>query len=327
MRKSGFATEIRVGIVVFLGILLVFYMSFRLEKFGAFSDKGYHLLVTIDNATGLDAKTPVFIAGVQVGKIAKIALDGYRAALTLSILESVKVPVDSKIAIKSQGMLGDKYIEIIPGKSGQHLAKGAKIQDVAQMADMAEVLSNIDTAAKNFGETMDGLKQVLGPSDQENLKKSFENIRVASGDFRQFLATNKDNMSGIVTSLNKITTDVEQGKGTLGMLVKDDKLYIDAKDTVASLKSITGDVEQGKGTIGKLVKDDTLYTDAKETLQNFKELTDGIKKGEGTLGKLAKDDGLYVEAEKAMKKIQKGAEGLQEMTPITVLGTLVGIFF
>ncbi len=327
MRRRGFTTEVKVGIVVFLGILLAFYMSFRLEKFGAFGDKGYPLHVTLDNATGLDAKTPVFIAGVQVGKVSKIALEGYRAAVTLSILKSVTLPADSQVAVKSQGLLGDKYIEVVPGKSGQFLAQGDKIRNVLQQADMAEVLTNIDEAAKNFGESMGELKQVLGPSERENLKKSFENIQVASGDFRQFLSKNKDNMSNIVTNLDKITAEVEQGKGTLGMLVKDDKLYLDAKETVAALKSITGDVEQGKGTIGKLVKDDSLYTDAKDTLQNFKELTDGIKKGEGTLGKLAKDDGLYVEAERAMKKIQKGAEGLQEMTPITVLGTLVGIFF
>jgi phospholipid/cholesterol/gamma-HCH transport system substrate-binding protein len=52
-----------------------------------------------------------------------------------------------------------------------------------------------------------------------------------------------------------------------------------------------------------------------------------MKKGEGTLGKLAKDDSLYNETEKAVKKVQKGAEGIQEMTPVTVLGTILGVFF
>jgi len=96
---------------------------------------------------------------------------------------------------------------------------------------------------------------------------------------------------------------------------------------VSSLKAVSKDIEQGKGTLGKLAKDEALYDETKEAVAGIKEFTDGLRKGEGTLGKLAKDDSLYNETEKAMKKVQKGAEGLQEMTPITVLGTIFGIFF
>jgi phospholipid/cholesterol/gamma-HCH transport system substrate-binding protein len=52
-----------------------------------------------------------------------------------------------------------------------------------------------------------------------------------------------------------------------------------------------------------------------------------VEKGEGTLGKLVSDDQLMKEAEKTMRKIQKAAESIEEQTPITVLGTLIGIFF
>ncbi|MCK7512775.1 MAG: hypothetical protein MZV70_57935 [Desulfobacterales bacterium] len=68
------------------------------------------------------------------------------------------------------------------------------------------------------------------------------------------------------------------------------------------MRSITNDIEQGKGTLGMLAKDGTLYVEVKDTFTNFKEITDGIKKGEGTLGKLAKDDSLYLETEKDVEK-------------------------
>ena len=67
--------------------------------------------------------------------------------------------------------------------------------------------------------------------------------------------------------------------------------------------------------------------DARKAVDNITEITDGIKKGEGTFGKLAKDESLYNETEKAMKKVQKAAEGIQELTPITILGTIFGTFF
>jgi phospholipid/cholesterol/gamma-HCH transport system substrate-binding protein len=52
-----------------------------------------------------------------------------------------------------------------------------------------------------------------------------------------------------------------------------------------------------------------------------------VEKGEGTLGKLIADDQVMKEADKTMKKIQRAAEGFEEQTPVTVLGTILGLFF
>jgi len=297
MIKRMIGTEIKVGLLVLAGVILLFYMSFRVEKFGFFRDKGYELSVVFDNATGLDKRTPVYIAGVQVGNIGNISLEGYKAKATLFIKKGVNIPVDSTIAIKSQGLLGDKYLEVIPGTGKQFLAKGDMLRDVVSSPGFDQLFARIDTAAKNFGDTMGEFKGLIGEGEKANIKKSIENIQVASTDFRDLLRTNKEDVNRIISSsatisdkLGTIVKDVEDGKGTLGLLVKDESLYNDAKDVVASLKSISSDIEQG----------------------------------EGTLGKLAKDDTLYLETEKALKKVQKGAEGIQEMTPVTILGTIFG---
>jgi phospholipid/cholesterol/gamma-HCH transport system substrate-binding protein len=348
MSNNKVSSEIKVGILVLIGILILFYMSFRIGKFGVFREAGYNLVVYFDNANGLDPKTPVQLAGVEIGKVSRISLAGYKAKVTLSINEGVKIPVDSKIAIKSQGVLGDRYLELLPGKETTYLAQGQPIREVVSTPDFDEIFGRISVAAQSFGETMDQFKGIVGDKERAGIKQSIENIQVVSGEFKEILKENKGEVTRIVhnaadfsdrlnlmadkadetiTGLNSIVKEVESGKGTLGLLVKDDKLYKDAKDTVTSLKSITSDIEQGKGTLGKLAKDDSLYVEAKETVKNVRDLTDGIKKGEGTLGKLTKDDSLYVEAERAMKKLQKGAEGLQEQTPITILGTIIGTFF
>jgi phospholipid/cholesterol/gamma-HCH transport system substrate-binding protein len=297
MIKRIMTTEIKVGLLVLAGVVLLFYMSFRVEKFGFFRNKGYELSVVFDNATGLDRRTPVYIAGVQVGNISEINLEGYKAKATLVIKKGVNIPVDSTIAIRSQGLLGDKYLEVIPGIGRQFLADKGVIGNVASSPGFDRLFARIDTAAKNLGDTMGGLKGLIGENEKASIKKSIENIQAASTDFKDLLRTNKEDINLIVSNsatisdrLGAIVKDVEDGKGTLGLLVKDETLYNDAKEMVASLKSISSDIEQG----------------------------------EGTLGKLAKDDTLYVETEKAVKKVQKGAEGIQEMTPITILGTIFG---
>jgi phospholipid/cholesterol/gamma-HCH transport system substrate-binding protein len=334
MNNKIFSTELKVGVLVLAGILILFYMSFRIGKYGFFQDQGYELAVTFSNANGLDVKTPVQIAGVAVGRIKEIVLESYKAKATLTIKKGVNIPVDSKVAVKSQGVLGDRFVEIIPGTGKTFLAQGGVIEDVIQAPNFDEIFTNVSTAAKNFGDTMSEFKGLVGEKERENIKKSIENIQIVSGEFKDVVKGNKENFSRIVnnadetlTGLKAIVKTVEDGKGTLGLLVKDDKLYMDAKDAVSTIKNITSDIEQGKGTIGKLVADDAIYTDAKDAIRNIKDITDGIKKGEGSLGKLTKDDKLYNETEKAAKKVQRAADGISEMTPVTILGTILGMFF
>lgn len=341
-------TELKVGIVVLFSIVLLFYMSVRIGKFGILTQQGYELKADFKNVAGLDNKSPVQVAGVEVGRVKDIRLQEYHARATLIITPGVKIPVDSKVAIKSFGILGDKYLEIIPGQSTQYLKDRDTIHNVVSYADYDELFNTVNTAAKSFGETMDDLNQVLGDKEKQNIRASLQNIQQASGEFKEMLAENRDNVQVITTNLataserfepiakkadstltgmNEIIQEVREGKGTLGLLVKDDKLYKDASQTLASLRSISDDINQGKGSLGKLMKDEELYLDAKETVKSMRELTDGVNRGEGTLGKLVKDPTLAVEAEKTMKKIQKAAEGVQEQTPITILGTIFGILF
>ncbi|MCX5808712.1 MAG: MlaD family protein [Proteobacteria bacterium] len=334
MNNRMVSSELKVGIMILIGILILFYMSFRIGKYGVFSEHGYELTAVFINAGGLDVKTPVKIAGVEAGKIKKISLDGFKALITLTIRGSVRIPVDSRISIRSQGILGDKFLEITPGNDQKILAQGGKIQDVVEAPDFDQLFASVNGAAKNFGETMGELKGIISEKEKANIRKSIENFQEASGDFKNLIKENKGNISRVVSNVDEtmsglklMVKDVESGKGTLGLLVKDETLYNDAREAVNVLKTISAEIDQGKGTLGKLVKDEALYDETKATIANIKDLTDGIKKGEGTLGRLAKDDSLFIETEKAAKKVQKAAEGIQEMTPVTILGTIFGMFF
>ncbi|MBA4417349.1 MAG: hypothetical protein C0392_05500 [Syntrophus sp. (in: bacteria)] len=333
-RQQNISTEMKVGILVVVGIIILFYMSFRVGKFGVFREGGYDLVVFFDNASGLDPKTPVQIAGVEIGKVKSIQLEGYRAKVNLLIKDKIKIPLDSKIAVKAQGVLGDKYIEVKPGGDKKYFDHGGTIKDVITTPDFDQIFATVNRAAKNFGDTLDEFSGIIGPKEKENIKKSLDNIQTVSNDFKEVIRVNKENITLVVKNasvisgkLGSIVNDVEQGKGTLGLLVKDETLYNDAKETVAALKTISTDIEQGKGSLGKLAKDDALYNDARDTVKNIKDITAGIQKGEGSFGKFTKDEGMYNEAQKTMKKIQKGADGLTEMTPITILGTIIGTFF
>lgn len=331
-------TEFKVGIVVLLGIAILFYMSFRIGKFGSLTEgRGYIITAHFKNISGLDTKSPVEIAGVEVGRVYKISLDRNLAKTELLIKEGVKIPVDSKVAIKSFGILGDKYVEIAPGQSQTYARAGQEMTNVATYVDFDEIFQTVSSAAKNIGETVGQFKGVLDEKSKEDFKAGLSNLRAASGEVKDLIAVNKGNVNRIVknvaeasaqlgpltekadsviTEVNTIVEGVNEGKGTIGKLVKDETLYNDAKTVVANLKSVSTDIEQGKGTIGKLVKDEALYNDARETMKNVNQFTSGLK-----------EKNLVAEADKTMKKIQQAAEGVQEQTPIAIMGTIFGLFF
>ncbi len=342
------SSEFKVGVVVLVGIVILFYMSFRIGKFGALTRSGYEVVAYLPDVAGLDIKSPVQVAGVEVGTVRKLSLEGYRAKASLLIRENVKIPTDSKLSVKSFGVLGDKYLAIIPGQAKTFLKAGDEITNVVAAADYDQMFRNVESAAQNFSDVMGQFKGLVSENEKENLKESLQNFKVVSGEFKEMVTENKANVTRIVsnvatasdrfgpladkadttfTGINSIVQDIEEGKGSLGLLAKDETLYKDARDAVASLKTISADIEEGKGTLGKLAKDEALYTDAEATVKSIREMTESINKGEGTLGKLMKNDTLATEAEKTMKKVQRAADSVQEQVPITVLGTIFGILF
>ncbi|MCS7280011.1 MAG: MlaD family protein [Desulfobacterota bacterium] len=341
MKKGKLSPELKVGLLILLGITLLFYMSIKIERFGALKEKGYEIYVYLDNASGIDARSPVQVAGVTVGQVRRVTLEGFKAKIVMLIREDVKIPKDSIVALRTEGVLGDKYIEIIPGKEKTFLGPYGVIEYVDISPSLEEMLKKIDRAASNFGDVMGDLKGLVGEREKMNLKESLKNIRSATAEFSELISKNRESVARVISNadeavsgLKKMVQDVEEGKGTLGLLIKDDSVYkeakeliTEAKETLGSIKNIAKDVEEGKGTLGKFLKDESMYVETKETVRNLKEIAEYVNRGEGTLGKLTKDETLYKETKKAIKGIQRASDGIQEMTPITVLGTLLGILF
>ena len=139
----------------------------------------------------------------------------------------------------------------------------------------------------------------------------------------------------------EISTQVHQGKGTLGKLLKDEALYNTAlstvsnlqdtateiKATVADARKIVNDANAGKGTIGMLLTDKKLYRETTESMTNLKEILQKVNQGQGTVGKLVNDQEFYRNAKLTLQKLDQATEGLEDQGPLSVLGLAVGKLF
>ena len=140
MSRKGIETM--VGLFVLLGLAGALFLALKAANLASFGEhKGYIVSAKFDNIGGLKPRAPVRSAGVNVGRVKRIALDPktYQGVVTMEIDEGVRFPKDSSAKILTAGLLGDQYIGLEPGADEKELAAG----DVIRQTQSAVVLENL----------------------------------------------------------------------------------------------------------------------------------------------------------------------------------------
>lgn len=134
--------ETLVGLFVLLGLLGLVFLAVRAANLASFGNsEGYRLQARFDNIGGLKSRAPVRSAGVTVGRITKISLDGktYQGVVTMELDKEYTFPRDSSAKILTSGLLGDQYIGLEPGADDKVLVAG----DTIRSTQSAVVLENL----------------------------------------------------------------------------------------------------------------------------------------------------------------------------------------
>ena len=141
MKKINF--DAIVGLFVVAGFMAFVYMSLQLGEFSVFSmEKTYVLQAKFDNVSGLKRGALVELAGVNVGKVSNITLDkNDRALVQFQINNGVKITDDAVASVKTQGIIGDKYIKITEGGAETLLANGGMISETESAVDLEGLVS------------------------------------------------------------------------------------------------------------------------------------------------------------------------------------------
>jgi phospholipid/cholesterol/gamma-HCH transport system substrate-binding protein len=116
-----------VGIFVFLGIIAIVFLSFRVGSYNSFDKKNaYSLVAKFENLGGLKEGSPVKASGVTIGRVMSINFDSthYKAKVKIYIDNSVKFPIDSSISVLTSGLLGEQYLGIESGGDDLFMVDG-----------------------------------------------------------------------------------------------------------------------------------------------------------------------------------------------------------
>jgi len=134
--------ETIVGIFVFLGLLCIGYMTVKLGNVSFLGDDSYPIIAKFVSVTGLRDGNPVNILGIEVGKVEKITMDqeNQRAVVRIKVKNGIKIYDDAIASIKTEGLVGDKYISIDPGGSGSLLGPHGTITETQSPVDIVDVI-------------------------------------------------------------------------------------------------------------------------------------------------------------------------------------------
>jgi phospholipid/cholesterol/gamma-HCH transport system substrate-binding protein len=287
-------TELRVGLFVLAGAVLLAVVIFYVTGGQGFGPK-YGLRAFLPEVDGLTIGAPVRVDGVEVGNVERIQIavgkPGEVSAKDRNIEVDMRIQksfqdyirADSSAGLITEGLLGNRYVDIDRGYVGRILQNNDEIPGREEKA-LKEVV-------ERSADLMDDLSSIT-----KQASSVLTDVRNGRGSLGKFMVdpTAYNHLNSTLENLDHMMADVQAGKGTLGKLVTQDEIYNRVNSVAGRVDSVLEAVQNQQGTLGKLVYDTSIHESAKRLIDNSNALFTDVRAGKGTLGKLVTDDSLFM---------------------------------
>ena len=137
-----FSKETVVGLFVLIGLVCVTYIAVKLGDVSIFGDHTYTLYARFNKVTGLHTGNPVNVLGLEVGRVRGLSIDqqNQKAVVAMQIKNGIRIYDDAIASIKTEGLIGDKYVDIDVGGGGDPLKPGGTIVETVSPVDIGELI-------------------------------------------------------------------------------------------------------------------------------------------------------------------------------------------
>lgn len=315
--------ELRVGFFVLAGLFIVALGVFYVTGAGTWGAK-YQLKTFLPEVSDLQDGSPVTLDGVVVGNVTAIHINPNPLDLMHSIEVDMRigkeyrdlVRTDSYAKLVTEGLVGNRYITIKRGLTGQAIPNNGTIEGressaIQQVAEQSvELEKHVDALTQQISDVVNAVRSSRGtagkfiynPSLYNHLDATVEkaeaivaSVQNGQGSLGKFVESDEiyNKANDIVNRGDDIFAAIQQQKGTVGKLVYDPAIADETKQFFSRGNTMLADVQSGKGTLGKLYTDDTLFTNLRDASANIKDMTGKLNNGQGTFGKFFTDPQLY----------------------------------
>jgi len=266
---KGRGLEIRVGAVVLLAAVVLVVGTMWFQRF-AVAEKRYSFFARFKDVGGLIAGDPIFINGVERGKVKKVDLQLNLVVVEMAVRQGVAVPKDSRVSLQAVGIMGERNVTIMRGTSPQAIAPGDTVDGELLMGlgevmgRTGEIIDEVDAAIENLRDVTEALNR------DGKLKEGIADFAATGKSARQMTEENRvrinrtlDNLDRSTAQLSKLLdshyADIDTSLTAFG------KAGREVQNTVAhlteisdNLKKISTNLKDGKGSAGRLLTDQTL---------------------------------------------------------------------
>ncbi len=241
-KESGL--EFKVGLFVVISIVTLVAFIFSISDFSIFKG-GRTYRVMFNYANGLKKSAPVRIAGVDAGHVRaiKVYFDEARGKVMVDveawIADGLPLPSDSLFEVNQLGLLGEKYLEIIPGVSSAVLPPGSVVIG-ADPVSMESVMKQISGLSSKVGSLLDNVNTgVLSEANKQAFATSLANIAAMTGHLNTdvFSPANSAALSATLANIASLTEKINKGEGTIGKFLTDPAFFNNLEEFSADVKA------------------------------------------------------------------------------------------
>lgn len=294
MENKKFA-EFKVGLFVFVAILVVFLTLFWVKGFSvSLTEQSYE--VYFEKVSGINEGDQVSVNGVRKGKIDKIELAGDSVRIRFNLDKTIKLRNDYNIYIAATELTGGKVLYIEPGKSSVEVAPEQALHGTpgadfsTLMNSVQDITDNVKTLLGEFKKSNDNLNNVLANVNdivgdanmKSNLKTTLSNLSLSSQNLNQLVSESRNGISGLTSRLGKTVDNVDIVIGDNSKELKNTLNEIQTLTTtvdtlVSNLNLVVLDINNKNKGIGKFISDDKFFDKMNNTLSEIEKLTKNIR--------------------------------------------------
>lgn len=292
--------ELKIGIFLAIALLILAAVIFIVGDLTVvFRKQGYDLYAKFDSVAGLEKNAVVRIVGVKAGYVKDIHLQGRQARVLMDIDPKIQVPKGSRATLAALGLLGEKYIEILPGEAEEFCQPGEAIEGLPPVTfdQMGALLLSIGDEVKEMGESLKSL--IGGEETQTHFQDTLQNLSSLTTDLKDVFGTNKEELSrGFKSSsqaiqkfdqrveevsrnldelISLLKETVEENRESIKINLKNIKDLIEkTEDSLRLLNESLGKINKGEGTVGRLIREPELFDNAQETMDELQGMVQAL---------------------------------------------------
>lgn len=309
-RRGLALKQVRVAALIIAGTLVLAYGMYRVGKvFDVFASR-YELVTFLPSALGLREGAPVTLAGQRIGQVKTIDFipieqktggNNLRVVLALSKEVSEQIRRDSKAFLRTQGLLGDKFVDIEPGTAGSAILAAGETIEAGESLDLDQFMMQASKALEQATGIITNLQDITG-----GITRGEGSVGMMLQDEALYV-----NMTATTQELQRTLSSINRADGTFGRLIRDPALYQRLNGAVARMDSLGALVLNGNGSVAKLLRTDTVYRSLIGTLAKGDSAVMGLNvmlqkfsSGNGTIQKFMTDPKMYDELLKSIVDVQ-----------------------